>query len=175
MNQRNNRAQPRQKRLYSRATVVVVNDEGNILLVNHNREDMWALPGGQIYAGEEPERRAVLEVAEETGLSTRGVEYVGRYAGSVASHTIFFARAFGSPEANRREVQAAVWWDRKARLDVQQHVNAILAMVGDPLEAPAEEGLSDPGRTKGVLHFPRALVRASSPRIRSASIGSFVP
>ena len=134
MNQRNNRAQPRPKKLFSRATAAVVNDEGNILLVKHNREHTWALPGGQIYAGEEPERRAVLEVAEETGLSVREVEYVGRYAGSVASHTVFLARASGEPKANRKELQDAIWWDRKAKLDVQQHVSAILAMVGDRLE-----------------------------------------
>ena len=57
----------RPRRLYSRITVVVLN-QNRVLLVKHNRENSWALPGGQLMAGEEPERRAILEVAEETGL-----------------------------------------------------------------------------------------------------------
>ena len=38
----------RPKSLYGRATVVVVNDEGHILLVKHNRQHEWALPGGRL-------------------------------------------------------------------------------------------------------------------------------
>ena len=119
----------RPKSLYGRATVVVVNDEGHILLVKHNRQHEWALPGGRLQAAEEPSRRAVLQVAEETGLAIREPTFVGRYAGSVASHEIFLASAHGTPVPNRREITDAIWWDPKARLDVQQHVNAILAIV----------------------------------------------
>ena len=36
----------RPKSLYGRATVVVVNDEGHILLVKHNRQHEWALLAG---------------------------------------------------------------------------------------------------------------------------------
>ena len=74
------------KMLYSRATVVVINPEGCVLLVKHNRQREWALPGGQIRAAEEPSHRAKLEVAEETGLVIDVPEFAGRYAGSVAAH-----------------------------------------------------------------------------------------
>ena len=116
----------RQKQLYARATAVVVNTEGHILLVKHNHQRDWALPGGQIRATEEPIHRARLEIAEETGLAIREVEFAGRYAGSVAAHEIFVAQAHGMPVPNRQELQEAIWWDRKSRLDVQQHVSALL-------------------------------------------------
>ena len=119
------------KRLYMRATAVVVNPEGCVLLVKHNRERVWALPGGQIRAAEEPSHRAKLEVAEETGLVIGEPEFAGRYAGSVAAHEIFFVKASGTPVPNRREVKDVIWWDRRSQLDLQQHVNAILAIAGE--------------------------------------------
>ena len=133
MSRHNRKRSQKPKWLYTRATVIVVNQEGHILLVRHNRQRDWALPGGQIRAAEEPSRRAVLEVAEETGLAIRDVEFVGRYAGSVAAHLIFVAQAHGMPVPNRQELQEAIWWDRKSRLDVQQHVSALLAIAGEHL------------------------------------------
>ena len=118
----------RQRRLYVRATAVVVN-KGRVLLVKHNREDQWALPGGQVTATEEPSHRAVLEVAEETGILIDNPLFIGRYAGTVAAHQIFLAQTNGEPQPNRRELQDARWWDGQERLDVQQHVSAILAMT----------------------------------------------
>ena len=80
-------------------------------------------------AAEEPSRRAVLEVAEETGVLIDAPQFVGRYAGSVASHEVFLAQGEGEPRPDRRELQDACWWDGTAPLRVQQHVNAILAIV----------------------------------------------
>ena len=131
---RHNRKRPQKpKLLYTRATVVVVNQEGKVLVVKHNNQRDWALPGGQVRATEEPIHRARLEIAEETGLAIREVEFAGRYAGSVAAHLIFVAQAHGMPVPNREELQEAIWWDRKSRLDVQQHVSAILAIAGEHL------------------------------------------
>ena len=120
------------KTLYSRVTVVVFNAAGEVLLVKHNRQNEWALPGGRPYAGEELERRATIEVAEETGLHIEDVRYAGRYAGTVASHSIYVALAAGDPRPNPRELQDAVWWDRIRPLARQQHVDSILALVGKP-------------------------------------------
>ncbi len=126
---RNSRRRPRRKTLYMRATAVVANDDGDVLLVKHNGESEWALPGGQLRAAEDPARRAILEVAEETGIQLTNLRFVGRYAGTVASHEVYFGRASGEPRPNHREVQDAVWWDRSRPLRVQQHVDAILALV----------------------------------------------
>ena len=133
--QRSRRPAQGRKTLYMRATAVVVNENNEVLLVKHNGQNEWSLPGGRMVAGEAPERRALLEVAEETGLHITQPSHVGRYAGSVASHEICLAQSSGEPRPNHREVQDAVWWDRNRPLQVQQHVSAILATVGDSIEA----------------------------------------
>ena len=128
----------RPRMLYSRATVVVRNCD-KVLLVKHNRQKDWALPGGRIMAGEEPDRRAILEVAEETGLQIKSPRYVGRYAGGVASHQIYEADATGYPRPNRKELQDAIWWDGIAPLELQPHVNAILAIINSAKPADGDE------------------------------------
>ena len=120
---------------YARATVVVLNDDGHILLVKHNKESSWALPGGRIMAGEDPAKRAELEIAEETGLQVSGLQRAGFYNGTVASHNVFVARATGTPRPNRRELQDAVWWDGRD-LATQTHVAAIVAVAR--MNAPQE-------------------------------------
>lgn len=123
-----------------RATAVVVNDGGKVLLVKHNGQKTWSLPGGRMVGGEDPGRRAVLEVAEETGLSITPPTHVGRYAGTVAAHEIYLALSSGEPRPNPREVQDAVWWDRVRPLAVQQHVSAILTLARDSIDQLSGEG-----------------------------------
>ena len=125
---RNRPNQSNRRMLYGRATAVVASPAG-ILLVKHNRQNDWSLPGGRMVAAEEPSRRAVLEVAEETGIIIADPVHMGRYAGTVASHEIFLAYGEGTPRPNRRELQDAKWWDPRVPMNVQQHVNAILAIV----------------------------------------------
>ena len=134
------RRQQRPRRLFSRATAVVLNPNGEVLLVKHNRENEWALPGGQIMAGEDPARRAVLEVAEETGLHIVAPQFVGRYVGTVASHQAYLAQnVSGTPRPNPKEIQDAVWWDGQRQLRTQTHVEAILAMARNAAAAMSPE------------------------------------
>ena len=120
----------RPQTLYSRATAVVVDPSTlKVLLVKHNRESQWSLSGGRINATEEPSRRAVIEVAEETGILIDEPVFAGRYAGTSAAHQIFVATGAGQPRINTREIQDATWWDLETPLRVQQHVSAILAIV----------------------------------------------
>ena len=124
---------------YARATVVVLNDDGHVLLVKHKKESSWALPGGRIMAGEDPAKRAELEIAEETGLQVHNLQRAGFYTGTVAAHDVFVAKASGTPRPNRRELQDAVWWDGRD-LATQTHVAAILAVAR--MNAPQESRLS---------------------------------
>ena len=146
-----NRKQDKSKSLYMRATAVVLNPQQEVLLVKHNRESMWALPGGRMRAGEDLGQRAMLEVAEETGLIVKQPKYVGRYAGSVASHEIYLAQSIGEPRPNHKELQDAVWWDGVRPLQTQQHVSAILAIVGNSM-ATVDDNATDESATK---HNPR--------------------
>ena len=124
----------RPRMLYSRATAVVIDPSTlKVLLVKHNRENQWSLPGGRITATEEPSRRAVIEVAEETGILIDEPVFAGRYAGTRAAHEIFVATGQGQPRINTREIQDATWWDLETPLRTQQHVSAILAIVKQEL------------------------------------------
>lgn len=56
------------------AGVIIVNDKGQILLVQRGHQPQmgkWTVPGGRLEAGETPEQAAVREAFEETGLHVR--------------------------------------------------------------------------------------------------------
>jgi ADP-ribose pyrophosphatase YjhB (NUDIX family) len=50
------------------ASAVVLDGEGRVLLVHHNKLGKWLYPGGHVEPDESPAEAAVREVAEETGL-----------------------------------------------------------------------------------------------------------
>ena len=150
------RGRPQQRRtLYMRATAVVVNQDHEVLLVKHNGQNEWSLPGGRMVAGEDSARRAVLEVAEETGLHIAQPRHVGRYVGTVAAHEIYLAQSSGEPRPNPREVQDAIWWDGVRPLQVQQHVSAILATIRNSIEQLGAQDIGAVSRSQ-VTDIERA-------------------
>lgn len=67
-------------------SLVVVNPAGRLLLVKRSVEPktgFWCLPGGFIELGENPERSALRELAEETGLTGK----IDRLIGVCTSHS----------------------------------------------------------------------------------------
>jgi 8-oxo-dGTP diphosphatase len=76
---------------------VVRDAAGRLLLIRRGQEPsrgLWSLPGGRIEPGETPEQAVVREVHEETGLSVRCGEPVGRVripAGAVVYDVVDFA------------------------------------------------------------------------------------
>ena len=47
---------------------MVVNDDGQLLVLFHNRLQMWSIPGGKVDPYEHPNDAVVRELLEETGL-----------------------------------------------------------------------------------------------------------
>jgi 8-oxo-dGTP pyrophosphatase MutT (NUDIX family) len=61
------------------ANVVVVNDEGALLMIHRTDNDNWALPGGAMDLGESMIDTAVRETKEETGIDCEVTGLVGIY------------------------------------------------------------------------------------------------
>ena len=139
-------------RHYSRATAVVLNNKNEVLLVRHSRQNEWALPGGQVRAGEDPASRVVIEVAEETGILIKQPRFIGRHAGSVASHEIYLAHSEGVPRPDNSEIQEALWWDGTPSIRVQRHVDAILAIaLNKAEERRSNQPTSDVSDSSSIL------------------------
>jgi ADP-ribose pyrophosphatase YjhB (NUDIX family) len=64
----------------SLSAAVVVIDAGNVLLIQRDDFQVWALPGGRIEQGETAAQAAIREVQEETGLTVALTCLVGLYA-----------------------------------------------------------------------------------------------
>ncbi|MFI5986376.1 NUDIX hydrolase [Streptomyces sp. NPDC051555] len=60
-------------------TAIVVNEEGNLLLIHKTDNGLWALPGGGHDAGESVTQTVAREVDEETGITVVVEDIVGLY------------------------------------------------------------------------------------------------
>jgi 8-oxo-dGTP pyrophosphatase MutT (NUDIX family) len=72
-------AAPRATSLVPSVNVVVVNDAGEILLIQRSDNGNWAVPGGAIDLGESLTDAAIRETREETGIDCRITGIVGIY------------------------------------------------------------------------------------------------
>ena len=55
----------------------VFNDKGEVLLQRRGDTSLWGFPGGAVELGETPERAAVRELKEETGLDVEVTRLIG--------------------------------------------------------------------------------------------------
>ncbi|WP_067563462.1 NUDIX domain-containing protein [Nocardia acidivorans] len=70
---------PAPNSLVPAASVVVVNDAGQLLLQRRVDNGMWALPGGQMELGESLAGCGIRETKEETGIDIEITGIVGTY------------------------------------------------------------------------------------------------
>jgi ADP-ribose pyrophosphatase YjhB (NUDIX family) len=68
---------PKANSVVPSANVVVVNDDGAILLIRRSDNNNWALPGGGMDLGESLLDTGVRETAEETGIDVEITGLVG--------------------------------------------------------------------------------------------------
>lgn len=75
--------EPLRAAIFSRPTPItvgdaaVINEQGQILLIQRADNGMWAMPGGAFEVGETPAQGAVRETLEETGVHCQAVSLVG--------------------------------------------------------------------------------------------------
>jgi 8-oxo-dGTP pyrophosphatase MutT (NUDIX family) len=72
-------AAPKPTSLVPSANVIVVNDQGEILLIRRTDNGNWAVPGGGMDLGESITQTAVREAQEETGITCQITGLVGIY------------------------------------------------------------------------------------------------
>jgi 8-oxo-dGTP pyrophosphatase MutT (NUDIX family) len=129
------------------ANVVVVNDEGALLVIHRTDNDNWALPGGAMDLGESLVTTAIREVKEETGIDCEVTGLVGIYTDPkhIIVYTsdgearqefsvLFTARPTGgipTPSSESREVCwvareqiLGLTMDRSMRMRVQHYLDA---------------------------------------------------
>jgi 8-oxo-dGTP pyrophosphatase MutT (NUDIX family) len=70
---------PKANSVVPSANVIVINDEGKILLIQRTDNDNWAVPGGAMDLGESMVDAAVRETLEETGIHCEITGLVGIY------------------------------------------------------------------------------------------------
>ena len=91
--------EPLRARVFSRPTplvggdAAVIDDKGQILLIQRTDNSKWAMPGGALDVGETPAEGVVREVLEETGLHCRVLSLVGvfdsRLCGTQSRHHLY--------------------------------------------------------------------------------------
>ena len=68
------------------ASAVVLDDADRVLLVHHNKLNLWLYPGGHVDPNEDPAQAALREVAEETGITATVIGEPAFTHAAVRSH-----------------------------------------------------------------------------------------
>lgn len=104
------------------AGVIVVNDERQVLLLNHvlRPKSGWGIPGGFLKANEQPADAARREIFEETNLKISDVRFIE--ARTIKRHVefVFCAAGNGTPRTESREIFDACWF---ALADLPPEIN----------------------------------------------------
>lgn len=116
------------------ANVIVVNNDGTILLIRRTDNGNLALPGGGMDLGESITQAAVREVKEETGIDVKITGLVGIYTnpkhlieytsdGEVRQEfsIVFTAEPTGGTATTNDEASEVVWLDPDELDGLQMH------------------------------------------------------
>ncbi len=103
-----------QKRFTVTAGAFVFDDNGNILLLEHEfrADSRWGLPGGFLDKAEQPEDGLRRELREEVSLEVSDVElYFVRTLKRPSQVEMYFAcKAMNSPKPSSFEIRKAQWF-----------------------------------------------------------------
>lgn len=74
---------------YGRRCVILIDDEGRLLLQQRTDNGLWGLPGGSMEPGENMKEVASRELFEEVGLEAEELELLDIFSGPDAKLRIF--------------------------------------------------------------------------------------
>ena len=63
------------------SSVIIINSEGQVLMLHRSDNDSWCFPGGAVELGEKVEEAANREAYEETGLIVENLKLFGVFSG----------------------------------------------------------------------------------------------
>jgi len=128
------RAAPKANSVVPSANVIVVNSQGDILMIRRTDNGNWAAPGGGMDLGESITDAAVRETQEETGITCQITGLVGIYTnphhvilytsnGEVRQEfsIVFTARPTGGELRPSSESSEPQWVPSGAVPDLQMH------------------------------------------------------
>jgi len=168
--------------------VVVVNDEGALLVIHRSDNDNWAFPGGAMDLGESLVTTAVREVKEETGVDCEITGLVGIYTDPkhIILYTsngetrqefsvLFTARPTGGTPTPSRESRQVRWIPREQILDLRMDRLEIRRIQPDE-RVQDQPGRSQPGGgglalppIKGGVHASASVTPGCERRGRTGS------
>jgi ADP-ribose pyrophosphatase YjhB (NUDIX family) len=127
-------AAPEANSVVPSANVIVVNDQGEILLIRRTDNGNWAVPGGGMDLGESITDTAIRETEEETGITCEITGLVGIYTnprhvilytsdGEVRQEfsIVFTARSVGGEPRPSSESSEPQWVSPAAVPSLQMH------------------------------------------------------
>src|SRR5690242_11849449 len=103
-----------QARFTVTVAVMLFDDEGRVLLLEHvfRADTGWALPGGFVSKGEQPEQALRRELREEAAIEIEDLQVLfARTLGFLKQVEIYFrGRAVGDPTPSSFEIKQARWF-----------------------------------------------------------------
>jgi mutator protein MutT len=103
----------------------IINEEGQILLIQRVDNHLWAMPGGMLEVGETPSEGVIREIFEETGIRCKVTALVGlfdsRFCGTTYPlqlyHIVFLCQQLENTEVveapHKHESLNKKWFDEK--------------------------------------------------------------
>ncbi len=104
----------------------IINDAGQILLIQRADNHLWAMPGGMLEVGETPSEGVLRETFEETGLKCDVIAFIGlfdsRFCGTTYPlhlyHVVFLCKPLNETETviapHRHESLDKQWFNERA-------------------------------------------------------------
>ena len=99
------------------ATVLIINNNKELLMLLRSDNGCWGLPGGMLEPGERLEDTAIRETLEETGLLLSHITLFGVFSGP----ELYYQYPNGDEVYNVSAVYTSISMEPEVKLDLSEH------------------------------------------------------